>query len=348
MFRNFVVVAVVLPLFACAASNVNAQSYVIHELGPSDSTYATARGISDTGLIAGCYREPSHLTQPVIWRLDGTPTLLSSGPTYGGAAYDVNNSGQAVGAFDQSPVVWEADGEPVQLPLPDTVWDCRPCAISDTGWIAANSKQSAAPWVGAAVVWTPDRSTRVYSAGPVDDFGACDVNDSGVAVGWSQHSYACPGATVYDASWWVIAGGTGSSSALAYGISDCGYICGLRSWLPVVWDPHRNVISLEGYGTPYAVNDQGLAVGQSSGGAVVWSINGGKAVLPMLTDGSTAIAYNINNAGWIVGECTDIDGHTHAVLWEPVPEPPSAVCVLSLLATAAAFVRRRQRVTVPS
>jgi len=347
MFRNFVVVAVLLPLFACAASNVNAQSYVIHELGPSDSTYATARGISDTGLIAGCYYEPSHLTQPVIWRLDGTPTLLSSGPTYGAVARDVNNSGQAVGTYDGNPVIWQTDGQLVHLPEPDTVWGSVPCAISDTGWIAGTAKVGTTGR-SAAVVWSPELSPTVYGTGPHESYSISDIDDSGVGVGSSTYGYAGPAATVYHVGVSLICGGFGGPIALAYGISDSGYICGLISSLPVVWDPYRNIISLEGYGTPYAVNDQGLAVGQYSGGAVVWNINGGRAALPMLTDGSTSIAYNINNAGWIVGECKDTGGRTHAVLWEPVPEPPAAVCVLSLLATAAAFVRRKAHPTTPS
>lgn len=343
MIRGMTVVAIVCLLCFFAMQCVGAGAYRVHELSLPANTYATAQGISDTGFIAGYYLTPTQ-SQPVIWDLAGNARLLSGD----GEALDVNSGGQTVGWVNtisgKKAVVWEANGAATALPLPGGLVNSSARAISDTGWIVGSATQTATP-VAAALEWTPNRVAQDFRMGPADTFIASDVNDSGVAVGYAMHSELCPGAVVYrGGSWSIIAGSTPYSAALAFGISDSGYIAGEIDGRPVIWNPGGSLVTLDGWGRSYAVNDAGFAVGVSSDAATLWSIAGDREALPMLTNGSTSEAYDINSSGWIVGECTDTQGKTHAVLWEPVPEPSAIFYALSCLGVAAPLVRKRRTV----
>jgi probable HAF family extracellular repeat protein len=55
---------------------------------------------------------------------------------------------------------------------------------------------------------------------------------------------------------------------------------------------------------------------------------------------SDSKANGIDSAGNIVGFAFSTDGTTHAVLWKPVPEPPTLVMLF--LAAAGILLRRRR------
>jgi probable HAF family extracellular repeat protein len=55
-------------------------------------------------------------------------------------------------------------------------------------------------------------------------------------------------------------------------------------------------------------------------------------------------ATDINDSGQIVGYATAVDGHPHAFLLNPVPEPSSlALLVLGALMIGASAMRRREK-----
>ena len=361
MIHIITAVAVVFLICFLFTQSFGAVSYVIQDLGLLGDSSASARGISDSGLVAGYYTSADNYT-PVIWHPGGSTSFLACDK--GGEALDINSNGQAVGwVYTQQgrqAVMWGTNGNMTALPIPSGLVDPSACAISDTGWIAGNAMQISTP-VAAALLWAPGQTAQSYRVGPSDVFSACDVNNSGMGVGYAIRGKLDPGAVVFANGWDIIAGGATNSAALAFGVSNSGYIAGYYNGRPVVWNPDLSVVILDDAGgRAYAVNDAGLAVDESGSGATAWSITGEKWVLPTLGRGSTAIAYDINASGWIVGDCKDAAGRTHAVLWqpssvvpdpdpdpEPVPEPTTALYALSCVLAGTGLLRRK-RTTAPS
>lgn len=96
-------------------------------------------------------------------------------------------------------------------------------------------------------------------------------------------------------------------------------------------------------GSGYVQDTNGIQqVGQAGGRAALWSGTAASLVnlgqfLPAGLSGSTA--WSIDDKGNIAGLAYDMQGHEHAILWEPVPEPAS----LGLLALGGLAILRRRR-----
>lgn len=87
------------------------------------------------------------------------------------------------------------------------------------------------------------------------------------------------------------------------------------------------------------VNDLGQIVGRAGSSACLWD-NGVMTYLDGL--GGSSVAKAINEDGDIVGYSYDSNGVSHAVLWQPVPEPPSLVPLLFGLAGCVRLIGRRR------
>ena len=67
------------------------------------------------------------------------------------------------------------------------------------------------------------------------------------------------------------------------------------------------------------INNSDQAAGLASvgfGQALIWE-NGEVKLLPMPENRDFSLATSINEAGWIVGWSTDVDGNEYANLWRP-------------------------------
>ena len=111
----------------------------------------------------------------------------------------------------------------------------------------------------------------------------------------------------------------------------------------VMWDSQLNLIDLWTDGRAYGINDAGQVVGDAMYGpgnpgihAIVWSSQGG------MTDLGQGSARTINSVGQIIGSQWDYT-YTHAVRWDPVPEPQSCIVLLTGAGLWAGGALRRKR-----
>ncbi|MBP2322873.1 putative HAF family extracellular repeat protein [Kibdelosporangium banguiense] len=166
--------------------------------------------------------------------------------------------------------------------------------------------------------------------------GAWGINNSNVAVGWSNvgsTSHAVkwePGKAVTDLG--TLPGGSGSA---ANAINDGGTVVGEGSdgtgnRRAIKWAPDGTATALatpqgDNHCKATAINNQGVIVGQCSvdgssfgGHAVRWSSNGAASVLGMMSGHTVSNPSAINPAGKIVGWSRQSAGHPPvAVTWSP-------------------------------
>jgi probable HAF family extracellular repeat protein len=137
---------------------------------------------------------------------------------------------------------------------------------------------------GIAAVWTAPGTFSVVGPGLFSQFH--DVNDQGVAVGY----WAVAGGTIH-AVRWTEAGGFEDIGTLRPG----------------------------SYSYAQAVNNAGQIVGNDQQGGqrpFLWSPSSGMTALAILPGSINGIAFDINDAGAVVGEShAELDGINHGVLW---------------------------------
>lgn len=115
-----------------------------------------------------------------------------------------------------------------------------------------------------------------------------------------------------------------------------GSVCGINN---VFAASNYQIVDLGTFGgasKAYALNDLGQVVGESSGKAFIYS---GGTLLDLGTlNGTSAVAYGINNSGVVVGASTVASGASHAFSWNGMQQdlgtltvgtPPSTVSFLS-------------------
>jgi probable HAF family extracellular repeat protein len=137
----------------------------------------------------------------------------------------------------------------------------------------------------------------------------------------------------------------------ARGINDRGQVVGyyISSTLggdrSFVWDSVNGITDLGITGDAEDINNRGEVIGTDGDYHAFYWKEGELVRLASLAPGALSRAYSINDNGWIAGKAWDAQGHIHAVLWEPVPEPSS---VLALLCGIGGFgglvwrIRRRE------
>ena len=105
------------------------------------------------------------------------------------------------------------------------------------------------------------------------------------------------------------------------GINDNDEVVG---WLPdtgqgFAWTASAGLTVIPN-GIAMTINNSGQVAGRTDGGSVqqayIWE--GGEAkLLPMPENRDFSWAMSINEAGWIVGWSTDVNGNEYANLWTP-------------------------------
>jgi uncharacterized membrane protein len=220
-------------------------------------------------------------TRAVIWR-GGQRTVLDTTTFPGGAAMDLNESGQAVGWADPCvmnctrAVIWEADGSPRYLnPLAGDDYS-RGWGINAVGHVAGESigyRQGDDPFSPPpehAVLWAGGSAVELGTLSGYHASQARDVNDAGVVA-----ANACrPNCFAPDA---------------------------IRAF---TWDDGTIVDlgTLRGSSEARAINNDGWVVGVSGGRAWVWA-GGTMSALPLLSGTDACDVSDINDASQAVGAC---------------------------------------------
>lgn len=144
------------------------------------------------------------------------------------------------------------------------------------------------------------------------------INNSGNAVGWSHNTSGDSRATLWSGSNIIDLGAiNGSTESEAYGINASNQIVGLSiigsTRYATAWsyDGSNVTVTDLGFGEAYAINDSGTIIGISGNNAVRWD---GSTSSTLDTLGSTSNAYDINNAGIIVGN-SRVGNTYHGALW---------------------------------
>jgi probable HAF family extracellular repeat protein len=190
-------------------------------------------------------------------------------------ARDINELGQVVGFADDHALLWQYNASMESWAVLDLgTLDGTPArawAINNCGQIAGAADSGASE---RAVVWTYDLETGTWTATDLGEGGAYCLNDVG-QIGGRSMAQACIWAYEYGSAEWTP-----------------GAISGRTLSADVV----------------YGMNNAGEAVGESGGHAVLWKddqvidLNGDlTGVQGCLT---LRAAWDINDAGKIVGSCT--------------------------------------------
>ena len=332
---KIIAASAVLTLALSASADVR---YTITDLGTLGNFSATAKGISQNGLIVGAANTPATgYDFAVRWGNGGGQVLTGEGAS-GASANAVNNSGVVVGVTDSLALngfVLDSTGLH-QLPTPGAFGGSG-CDINDAGLIVGGMQnhefyRHAATWrlVNGAYVMTP-----LPELGGLTSV-ALAVNAQGVIVGSAEQSNHLNVPCI-----WTVTGVQPlaietSSIAEALGINDANQVVGYSytntGGAAFFWSEATGEVDMgtlgNAYSTARAINNHGVAVGQSYVAgtsaiqhAFVWQLGG------VMTDLNTLItpgsgwelwdAQDINDGGKIVGGGIK-NGHAHAFLLTPI------------------------------
>lgn len=112
--------------------------------------YSEALSINDNGWVVGRSSLFGDTTRAFLWK-NGTMTELDTSGSSGSIAYDINNSGQVVGASGDNAVLWQ-NGSMINLSTLGGRWSTA-SGINNSGWIVGTS--SDADDNPHAVLWVP-------------------------------------------------------------------------------------------------------------------------------------------------------------------------------------------------
>lgn len=363
------------------AAQAAAPAYTIVDLGVVGSgTASQAMGISSDGNIVVGRSVASNQSSAYTWTSQGGMVALSnlSGRNYA-IAYDVNNSGMAVGtssttAFGSSPlpVLWN-NGAVSALALPQGFTAGQAYGINASGVVAGavgsgTAQRAALFGSGGSSLITATTSNGSYMT------VALGINDAGLVVGSGidPNNAALNVGLVYDSvtgTMSTVGALSGANGALNYAVSNSGYVVGSSmlnqgSGNSFIWSAGGGMVSIAlpagtSQGSARGVNDQGWAVGTAGGQyAVPYLYADGatyslQSLLPVnsgwdISTNTSSSAMAITNQGSIVGTAIH-NGQTHAyemLLVSSVPEPGSWALMLGGLAVCGGVARRRRQAAV--
>jgi len=310
--------------------------YTVFQLDlPSGHSRAQANRINDNGHIVGW----SGFDQSaVLWTGDATGAITGQelGTLPGGKfsiAYGINNLGQVVGLTDgasgsRRPFIWTANDGMRDLGVPVGLVGGSAHSINDAGQVVGvflNSEEGGANLVGSFGIWTVDADGNVLDQRNLGNLGgvaalALDNNAHGNVAGdiWFDGSQT--------GFFWSEADGVVeiNNTDEGLGINDNDAVVGVGNG----HDDAGYVLTTGGglvevpEGILMDINVAGQAVGRSNVNetlqqAFIWE-NGDVKLLPMPENRDFSWGLSINEAGWIVGWSTDVDGNEYANLWRPV------------------------------
>lgn len=308
-----------------------------------------ASSINNRGEILGGLQDDPFLTHSLYWTSAESDSTDLTGASSFGAVGGLNDHGEIAGTLwtpdgrQATAVKMSASGSCTSLQdLPGTLGSWAK-AINANGQVAGSAVVDVhgidENW---AVMWSASGvATKIASSST----GPCEaraINSSGMIVGiatihYGYSAFAYNSITNICTTLPLLAG---TYWAQAFGINDSGYVVGLSGNHAVMWTPSGEVVDLSqshNSAAAYGINSHGMVVGELDGQAVVWDADGSFTVL----DTSLSSAYSINDIGQIVGSVSLPQGHSRAMLWQPVPEPSSLVALAGGLGGLALIRRRR-------
>ena len=141
------------------------------------------------------------------------------------------------------------------------------------------------------------------------------INNAGQVVGWGSVDGPARHAFLWD----PVAGMQDLGGTVAHDINDSGQVVGtsdVGGTHAVLWDPVIGMQDIAG-GIAHGINNGGQVVGESNSHAFLWDQIGGTQDLGVLSGRITSIAYDINEAGQVVG-WSGGNSPDRAILWDPV------------------------------
>ena len=279
-----VAIAVVLlfPVTAVAAP-ATMLPYQIYDIGVVDSGDDASQGfgVSHGDIAVGRSIRTSG-SQAFTWTLKGgivgLPNLAGRSNAVSNSANDngivVGTAASTLFGTDRLPVIWQ-NGAVSQLPLPpdETLGDANSVNASSVavGSIDAGTLQQ-------GVIYSGGSATIITQTTPTGCLflTAFGINDSGriVGQGIDPNNAARNVGIVYDIGQsmaFEVGALPGSNGALAFGVSNTGYVVG-------------SSMLNQGSGTPF-----------------IWSDQGGIVAIPLATGTSEGSARAVNSSGWVVG-----------------------------------------------
>ncbi len=281
--RSIAVVAALLCLVAVAPTVATTPQYQIYDIGVIDvgDTASQGFGVSHAGIAVGRSVRTDG-SQAFIWTLDygivGLPNLAGRSHAVSNSANDkgivVGTAATTLFGTSRLPVIWQ-NGVVSQLPLPagETLGDANSVNASSVavGSVDAGSLQRGVIYSGGnATIITQTTANGSYF---LTAFG---INDSGRVVGQGIDplNAARNVGIVYDIGQsmaFEIGALPGMNGALAFGVSNTGYVVGSSM------------------------------LNQGSGLPFIWSDQGGIVAIPLASGTSEGSARAVNSAGWVVG-----------------------------------------------
>ena len=320
----------ILILFTSAPIRAALPQYVIHDLGTFGGGGAMANGINNAGQVVGVVGYSLLEDRAFLW--DGQGHDI--GPGY---ARGINESGVVAGDVAGYMPGYTADGFTWDGQRHDVPEGCL-YAINNSGMVVGQVQSN---YHAFALSNGTFRDIHYPGAGTSM---AMAVNDNGVVVVncviggyYDSHDVAF----IWDGTDHRRLGTLGGENTYATGINNAGQVTGWSDTVNMgdagfLWDGTMHNI---GYGLhPQAINEHGWIVGEGLKGKAFLYVDGTLITLPTL-GGAEAYANAINDLGVIAGYAGG-----HAVLWEAVPEPGTALVLLSGL-TGCATLRLRARRT---
>ena len=281
--RFIAITVALLSIMITSAATATTPQYQIYDIGVIDAgdDASQAFGVSHGGIPVGRSIRTGG-SQAFTWTLKGgivgLPNLAGRNHAVANSA---NDSGVVVGTAattlfgsDRLPIMW-LNGAVSQLPLPagETLGDAKSVNASGVavGSVDGGSNQRGAIYTGAGgAIITQTTPTGCFF---VTAFG---INDSGriVGQGIDPNNAARNAGIVYDIgqnSAFEVGALAGFNGALAFGVSNTGYVVGSSM------------------------------LNQGSGLPFIWSDQGGMVAVPLATGTSEGSARAVNSAGWVVG-----------------------------------------------
>ena len=324
-------------------------AYEVTDLGRLEETSGSmsqATSINATGVIVGHNRLPSDggWTHAVIW--DGGPiqelsTLQKS------RARAINDSGVVVGEVDGRGVMWSGGA---MTYLEDAVTYMKDAQdINSAGVIVGYA--SASSGAHAAICDHGILTDLGTLGGPTSHANA--VNSRAQVVGDAHTGLRGSGnreiieATLWENGSVTIIPRLSGEKAQAQDINDLGQVVGHGDGGAFIWENGQTTSLGGGAHQAYAINNHSAIVGQQSinGGweAFVWEAGITHNLSHLMTEQGDweylLVAYDINDAGQIVGAGRMNDNSFHGFVANPIPEPAT----LSLLAIGGMAILRRKR-----
>jgi hypothetical protein len=247
----------------------------------------------------------------------------------------MNASGQIAGDFQFQSVTTAMRYEPgvgrVPMPVPAGTTQSLAMAIDNAGTMVGR----VSPPTGAsyAAIWSPTNELTGLPMPPGNWTynTASGINEAGTVCGAA--TLAIVGVDPQQAWRWTSRGGyqmlpklTGTD-ALAWDINASGQVIGRadvtgNSYRMVLWDANGAIVNLglvsgttQTFGL--AINDAGKAVGTTLGNADAILYTPGVGLTKLPDFGFKAVAYDINNSGWILGWADVAPFETVPVVWDP-------------------------------